>query len=287
MKVRFCSHLVVLSALCLSAVASAEIRKWTNKAGVAIDAEMTAVDITARTITIKKADGQSFTIPIDALSEADKAFAAAEWKKMQATPAAMPATPAAPGPASEVAGKPAPPRPPLTILPVKAFKAPGGADYIAKALKTRPRLIHAAAGWQYLKGLPATDPAASKMLANLKTAGEAVLAAPELTRIFGEQRGTSTPGSKALFRMACLGTLNFVDGDPRWKERGVRELTAITDPATFQNWYVDEPEVTADFLIAASLGYDYFKDGMTAKQVLEARTYMIEKGIDAPGTLRN
>jgi hypothetical protein len=283
MKVRFCSHLIVLSALCMPAVASAEIRKWTNKAGVAIDAEMTAVDITARTITIKKADGQSFTIPIDALSEADKAFAAAEWKKMQATPAAMSpvATPAAPGPASEVAGKPAPPRPPLTILPIKAFKAPGGADYIAKALKTRPRLIHAAAGWQYLKGLPATDPVAAKMLANLKIAGEAVLAAPELTRIFGEQRGTSTPGSKALFRMACLGTLNFVDGDPRWKERGVREMTAITDPATFQNWYVDEPEVTADFLIAASLGYDYFKDGMTAKQVLEARTYMIEKGIDA------
>ena len=292
MKVRYSSHLIVLLALCLPAAASAEFRKWTNKAGVAIDAEMTAVDIAARTITIKKADGQSFTIPIDALSDADKAFAAAEWKKMQAAPGAMPpaATPAVPGAppsapapaaAPEVAGKPAPPRPALTILPAKAFKAPGNADYIAKALKTRPRLIHAAAGWQYLKGLPAADPVAAKILANLKTAGEAVLAAPELTRIFGEQRGTSTPGSKALFRMACLGTLNFVDGDPRWKERGVREMTAITDPATFQNWYVDEPEVTADFLIAASLGYDYFKDGMTAKQVLEARTYMIEKGIGA------
>ncbi len=286
MKVRFCSHLIVLSALCMPAAASAEIRKWTNKAGVAIDAEMTAVDIAARTITIKKADGQSFTIPIDALSEADKAFAAAEWKKMQAAPGASTApanstTSGAPPVATAAAGKPAPPRPALTIIPAKAFKAPGGADYLAKALKTRPRLIHAAPGWQYLKGLPAADPVAAKILANLKTAGEAVLAAPELTRIFGEQRSTTTPGSKALFRMACLGTLNFVDSDPRWKERGVREMTAITDPATFQNWYVDEPAVTADFLIAASLGYDYFKDGMTAKQVLEARTYMIEKGIGA------
>lgn len=287
MKVRSRSHLIVLLALCLPAIASAEIRKWTNKAGVAIDAEMTAVDITARTITIKKADGQIFTIPIDALSDADKAFAAAEWKKMQAAPAGVttPVLPAAPGAppavAPEVAGKPAPPRPALTIIPAKSFKVPGNADFIAKALKTRPRLIHAAAGWQYLKGLPATDPVMAKMLVNLKAAGEGVLAAPELTRIFGEQRGASTPGSKALFRMACLGTLNFVDGDPRWKERGVREMIAITDPATFQNWYVDEPEVTADFLIAASLGYDYFKDGMTAKQVLEARTYMIEKGIGA------
>ncbi|MCX6857623.1 MAG: hypothetical protein NTV80_22285 [Verrucomicrobia bacterium] len=293
MKVCFRSHLIVLLALCLPAAASAEIRKWTNSAGVSIDAEMTAVDVTARTITIKKADGQSFTIPISTLSEADKAFAAAEWKKMQSAPAtvvpASPATPAVPGApatapapaAPEVAGKPAPPRPALTILPAKGFKVPASTDYLVKALKTRPRLIHAAPGWTYLKGLPATDPVAAKVLANLKAGGEAVLAAPELTRIFGEQRGTSTPGSKALFRMACLGALNFVDGDPRWKERGVREMISITDPATFQNWYVSEPAVTADFLIAASLGYDYFKDGMTAKQVLEARTYMIEKGIGA------
>lgn len=72
-----------------------------------------------------------------------------------------------------------------------------------------------------------------------------------------------------------------MDGDPRWKERGVRELIAITDPATFQNWYVDEPGVTSNCLIAASIGYDYFKDGMTAKQLTDARTYMVEKGIGA------
>jgi len=287
MKVFLRPYLTLTLSLSLPLLSTAEIRKWTNKSGVAIDAEMTAVDITARTITIKKGDGQSFTIPIDALSDADKAFAAAEWKKMQASPAVVtPATPAGVVPPaapdkSATAARPAPPRPAIAIIPAKSFKPPGNADYIGKTLKTRPRLILAAPGWQNLKALCAADPLAGKMLANLKAGGEKVLEAPELTRIFGEQQSTVTPGSKAMFRMACLGVLNFTDGDPRWKERGVREMIAITDPTTFQNWYVNEPTVTADFLIAASLGYDYFKDGMTAKQVLEARTYMIEKGIGA------
>lgn len=274
---------LLLLTLSLPLLASAEMRSWKNKAGVSIDAEMIAVDVAARTITIKRADGQTFTIPIDSLSDADKAFAAEQWKKMQSAPT-PPAAPAAPGakPAPATASaKPAPPRPTLTIIPANKFKVPNSADYIRTILKTRPRLIHAAPGWTYLKGLIGSDAVAAKMVENLKAGAEKVLEAPELTRIFGEQRSTVTPGSKAMYRMATLGVLNFVDGDPRYKERGARELIAITDPATFQNWYVDEPSVTADFLIAASLGYDYFRDGLNDQQATAARTYMVEKGIGA------
>lgn len=286
---------LVLASLSLPFAASAEMRAWKNKAGVSIEAEMVSVDVSARTITIKRADGQTFTIPIDSLSDADRAFAAEQWKKLQSAPPAAPvpaATPApgapAPTPATPAVpatttatGKAAPPRPALTITPAAKFKVPAGADYMRSIQKVRPRIIHAAAGWSYLKGLPAADPVAAKMLENLKAGGEKLLETPELTRIFGEQRSTVTPGSKAIFRMATLGVLNQLDSDPRWKERGVRELIAITDPATFQNWYVDEPAVTADFLIAAALGYDYFRDGLNAKQATDARTYMVEKGIGA------
>ncbi|GEP44091.1 SHD1 domain-containing protein [Brevifollis gellanilyticus] len=319
MKVIPSTHVAAALLLALAVPASAEVRKWTSKAGTSLDAEMTGVDLAARTVTLKKADGSIISIPIDALSDADKAYAAAEWKKLQAAPAGTtptpaagttstaptvtpvagpgappsqavqmvpgaPAAPAAPAPAPAAPAapaKPAPPRPALTITPVKGFKAPNTADYIAKVLKTRPRLIHAQPGWDHLKGLIATDPLYAKMVANLKAGGEKLLETPELTRVFGEQRSPVTPGSKALFRMATLGALHFLDGDPRWKERGIREMVAITDPATFQNWYVDEPAVTADFLIAASLGYDYFKDGFTAKQLTDIKTYMIEKGIGA------
>lgn len=269
-----------------------EVRRWTSKAGTSLDAEMTSVDPVARTISLKKADGSVIQIPIDALSDADKAFAAAQWRAMQSgaqPPATAPAT-AAPTAAPKAAGSaapaastapPAPPRPVLSIVPLKGFKAPNAADYIAKVLKVRPRLLNHASGWEALKARVSADPLGTKLLANLKAGAEKLLETPELTRVFGEQRGTTTPGSKAIFRMATLATLHHLDGDPRWKERGIRELVAITDPATFQNWYVDEPEVTADFLIAACIGFDSFRDGLNAKQLVEVKTYMIEKGVDA------
>jgi len=244
MKVLHPSRLIA-PLLLLPFALSAEVHMWTSKAGTVLEAEMTGVDVTARTISLKKTDGSVITIPIDALSDADKSYAATEWKKMQAmppaaptaakAPAAAPATPApstapaspaaapaAPAPAAGGAGKPAPARPALAILPAKTFKAPNSADYVSKVLKTRPRLLHAQTGWSALKSLIATDPNFAKMVANLKAGGEKLLEAPELTRVFGEQRGTVTPGSKAMYRMAALGALHFLDGDPRWKERAIR-----------------------------------------------------------------
>lgn len=302
------SNLLILLGfgLSLATLHGAEMRKWKNKAGVEIEAEMTGVDVATRAIKIKRADGQEFTVPIDTLSDEDRNYAATKWREMQNAPAtpttppapapattpapatpgtpptATPATPA-PEPAAPAASAktPAPPRPQVAITPANKFKLPGNADYVRTVQKTRPRMIHAAAGWAYLKGLIGKDATATKMLENIKKSGEKVLEAPELTRIFGEQRSTVHPGSQALYRMATLAVLHYVDGDPRWKERAVRELIALTDPPTFQNWYPTEPEVTADFLIAASLGYDWFRDGLNAQQATAARTYMIEKGIDA------
>ncbi len=242
---------------------------------------MTGVDVAARTITIKRADGQVFTIPIDMLSDEDKAFAAAEWKRMQSAPSAPPAGPVAVPKAGVTTAQPAPTRPPIAITPLKGFKVPAAADYLRGVQKTRPRMVHSAAGWQYLKTQAASHPVAGKLLENLKAGGEKILEAPELTRIFGEMRSTVTPGSKALFRLATLGALHQVDGDPRWQERGVRELVAITDPSVFTNWYVDEVGVLADFLAAASLGYDFFRAGLNAQQATAVRTYMVEKGIGA------
>lgn len=269
---------------CALPPAGAAIRPWKNKSGAVVEAEMTGVDVAARTITIKRADGQVFTIPIDMLSDEDKAFAAAEWKRMQSAPAAPgapAAAPKAPAKGGAVSAQPAPPRPAIAVTPLKGFKVPAAADYLRGVQKTRPRLVHSASGWQYLKTQAASHPVAGKLLENLKAGGEKILEAPELTRIFGEMRSTVTPGSKALFRLATLGALHQVDGDPRWQERGVRELVAITDPSVFTNWYVDEVGVLADFLTAASLGYDFFRAGLNVQQATAVRTYMVEKGIGA------
>ncbi len=312
MKARLC--FAALSCLSLPLLtAQAEVRKWTNKAGASIEAEMTGVNVAERTISLKRVDGKEFTFPIDTLSDADRTYASEQWKKMQAAPAAAPAAgtppaapaapaapatpgaPAAPGtppatppaapaaPAAAAASKkPAPPRPTLVITPAAKFKEPNANDYIKGVTKVRPRLIHAAAGWNYLKATVGSDSVAAKMLENLKASGEKLLTVPELTRIFGEQTGASTPGSQAIYRMGLLGTLNFMDpSNPGWKERGVREMIALTDTATFQNWYPDEPHVTADFLVATAIGYDWFRDGFSVQQATAARTYMVEKGIGA------
>ncbi|HRK16458.1 MAG TPA: SHD1 domain-containing protein, partial [Prosthecobacter sp.] len=86
---------LTLTACAVAALTShAEIRKWTSKAGTSLEAEMTGVDVAARTISLKKTDGSVITIPIDALTDADRDFAAAEWKKMQSAPAGAPAAPA-------------------------------------------------------------------------------------------------------------------------------------------------------------------------------------------------
>lgn len=196
------------------------------------------------------------------------------------TPAA-PAAPPAPPPAPVVKAKPAPPRPQITITPLSKFKAPAPAEYVRVLQKTRPRILQSAAGWAALKAQIANDTTLAALQANLKKSAEQILEAPELTRIFGEQKGPNTPGSKAMYRIATIGALNFTDSDPRWKDRGVRELIAITDPSVFQNWYVNEPEVTTDFLVAATLGYDWFRDGLNAQQATAIRMYMVEKGIGA------
>lgn len=313
-------HLLLLASLAQFAVSGAlaqlaeEYRMWTNTSGKTVEATLVAVDAVAKTLKIKMKDGREFDVPIATLSPADFEYAKTRYAAMQAAPAtapaapatapttAMPATtpagtppatpgappaptapaaPAAPKAKVAVVKKPAPPRPAITVIPLAKFKAPTSNDYLSGIAKVRPRLMQNAAGWAALKARTLEDPVYGKMLENLKASGEDLLATPTLTRVFGEMRGTTTPGSKAIYRMALLSVLNQVDGDLKWKQRAVEEVMALVDPTSFGDWYPAEPEVTADFVVAVALGYDWFRDGFNAQQATAIRTHLIEKGIDA------
>lgn len=284
-----------------------EYRMWTNTAGKQVEATLVSVDAVAKTLKIKMKDGREFDVAIASLSPADFEYAKARYAAMQAAPAAtppaattpaMPATPAGTPPATAPAvtqtpapaapagkapavKKPAPPRPAITVVPAAKFKAPAANDYLSGVAKVRPRLIQNAGGWAALKAQTTADPVFGKLLENLKASGEDLLAAQTLTRVFGEQRSTVTPGSKAIYRMALLSTLNQADGDLKWKQRAVEEIMALVDPTSFGDWYPAEPEVTADFVVAVALGYDWFRDGLNAQQATTVRTHLLEKGIDA------
>jgi len=288
------SRFLFLATLGLLSTASAQLaeeyRPWTNTAGKQIEATLVSVDAAAKTLKIKMKDGREFDVPIASLSPADFEYAKARYAAMQAAPAApatpMPATapatapgvPAAKTPAAKVASKPAPPRPAITIIPASKFKAPGANDYLGGIQKVRPRLIHNAAGWGYLKGQIATDPVLAKMLEALKASGEDLLQDPGLTRINGDTGGE---GPKAIYRMGLLGALHYCDGDLKWQDKGMQELIALTDKVSFRDWHPELIDNVADMVVATCLGYDWFYAALNAQQKTEIRTYLAQKGIDA------
>jgi hypothetical protein len=288
------SRFLFLATLGLLSTASAQLaeeyRPWTNTAGKQIEATLVSVDAAAKTLKIKMKDGREFDVPIASLSPADFEYAKARYAAMQAAPAApatpMPATapatapgaPAAKTPAAKVASKPAPSRPAIAIIPVSKFKAPGANDYLGGIQKVRPRLIHNAAGWGYLKGQIATDPVLAKMLEALKASGEDLLQDPGLTRINGDTGGE---GPKAIYRMGLLGALHYCDGDLKWQDKGMQELIALTDKVSFRDWHPELIDNVADMVVATCLGYDWFYAALNAQQKTEIRTYLAQKGIDA------
>lgn len=256
-----------------------EFRTWKDKSGRALEAEMVGVDTAAAAVKMRRKDGTEVSVPIALLSAEDVAFARAKWQQMQTAPAGAPVTtPAAAAPAAPT-GAAAPPRPELAVTALAKFKMPAAADYLRTVPRTRPRLIHAKAGWDYVANLAKTEPTAMALLEKIKESGTKLLETPELTRIFGEQTGRVTPGSKALYRVVQLGALHLLDQDPRWLDRGVREVVALCDPSSFADWYPAQPHVTTDFLIATSIGYDWLQTGFNKQQTDRIKEYIVNQGI--------
>ncbi|MCB1227395.1 MAG: hypothetical protein KDK99_16375, partial [Verrucomicrobiales bacterium] len=201
-------------------------------------------------------------------------------------PAATPSTPPAagggtppPAPAAPPSGQAAPPPPAFEIIPLDKFKLPKPDDYLRSVPRTRPRLLHNAASFGFL-AKQVTAPSFAPLYAALVEGGKKLQEAPELTRVYGDQSSRVTPGSKAIYRIATLGTLYYLDQDPAWAERAVRELVALCDPSSFSDWYPDQHEVTADFIIAVSLGYDWFHASLNKQQQENIRQTLITRGLE-------
>jgi len=292
------SRFLTLAAISLLTVGSAiaqlaeEYRMWTNTSGKQVEATLVSVDAVAKTLKIKMKDGREFDVPIATLSPADFEYAKARYAAMQAAPATPTAAPTTPMPAATpgapaatatpapkaVAGKPAPPRPTITVIPVSKFKAPAANDFLSGIQKVRPRLIHNAASWGYLKGQIAADPVLAKMFEALKASGEDLLQDPGLTRVNGDTGGE---GAKAIYRMGLLGALHYCDGDLKWQDKGAQELIGLTDKIAFRDWHPELMDNVADMVVAVSLGYDWFHASLNAQQKTELRTYLMQKGIEA------
>lgn len=308
-------HLLICTAFAFASNAGAqtpEYRSWTDRTtGKQIEATMVSADSAARTVTIKTKDGKDFTLPVARFVDADLAYIKQKLSAPQSAPPAPPpaptpkpaepkgappapaktddkaapkAAPPAPAPAPTPAapkgpvGQPAPAAPKITLTSVKKFKFPAGNSVLGAVKKERPRLLLNAAGMNSLKALIESDATAKAMFEALKATQLKVIELPELVQIRGEGgRGTSI-GAKLIFRMTGLGILNYVDGDPKWKDYAIREMVSS---ASFTNWRPDELGDLTEFVWGMSIGYDMFRKSMTPKDEAKIKTALVQLGVDS------
>jgi hypothetical protein len=180
-----------------------------------------------RRLKLKMKDAREFDVPIATLSPADFEYAKARYAAMQAAPAAapavaMPATPAGTPPsatppaatpkggAKVVASKPAPPRPPIKVIPASTFKAPAANDYLSGISQGAPAVDSQRRGLgraQRHRSPPIR--CWQRCWRRIKASGEDLLQDPGLTRINGDTGGE---GPKAIYRIGLLGALALL----RW-----------------------------------------------------------------------
>ncbi len=284
---------LLLSHATASGQAAPDYRQWTDKtSGKQIEASMVSADVTARTVTIQKKDGASFTLPIVRLADADLAYikaklaapATAATTPAPAAPATAPAAvpgktpaaaPVAAAPQAPV-GAPAPARPVVAVTPAKKFKHPAGGAILSSVKSVRPRLIMNAEGFAALKARVASDPTSKAMFEAIQKTGEDLLTKPELTKSFGEENPV---GRQTIFRFSHLGILSQVTGDPRWKDRGVKELLAVSKD--FTNWSPTDAKICSEFVTGMAIGYDYFRTSLNPDQAKIVRAAMVQLGFDA------
>jgi hypothetical protein len=277
-------HLALLSLLPFLSHA-AEVRTWTDKTTQkTIEASMVSADPQNKTVTLSTAAGQTYTLPVARFVDADLAYIRANLN----APAA-PAAPAAPGtPAAPVAAAPAAPKgapapalaEPLVLVPAKKFKGATGSSILGTVKKERPRILMNAAGFAGLKAKIAADPNMQKMMANVKATCEEWLNSPTMEQKRGEATGPidNGPHNEALHRFSSFGILQYVEADPRFKDRMIGELTSL---ARFTNWKPEEHETVADFTVATCMGYDWFRTALKDKDAELIRKAIIELGMGA------
>jgi hypothetical protein len=291
---RHLALVALFTSLLVHAGHAEELRMWTDStSGNTIEASYVSADPVTRTVTIAKKDGQQFTIPVARLNQADIDYIRTKLQAPAPAPGTPPAAPATPTPGAPAApatpagkpavvtGPPAPPKPDFKIIPAKSFKGPSGSDFVRAVQRVRPRMLHTAQTWAGLKARAAEDTVLTALLASVRKGGEDLLTKPELNKIFGTEKARgNAEGAQAMCRMATLGTLHFIDGDPKWQERAIRELDMLCDSRSFPDWSPAEPELCADFTTAVVMGYDWFKGGMNAAVQKKVLTYLVQKGVE-------
>ena len=138
-----------------------------------------------------------------------------------------------------------------------------------------PRLLADAAKFADLRTQVKTDPVSARFFADLRQRADALLAQPPVTyqkegrRLLGVSR-------EALARIGILAMVNRLTDDPRYLDRAVVELRAVT---VFKDWNPSHYLDTAEMTLAVAVGYDWLYDRLTPEDRAAFSRAILELGL--------
>jgi hypothetical protein len=247
-------------------------RLWTNQQGRQVEAALLAYDAKAAVVKLQLRDGREYSLPINGLSPADVAFVS---KGGVSGPA--PATASSPALASgaSTTWSVAYPEPLKKMEP----KLESGRACLRSLRPGHPRLMMLPEDWAPLKELVGSDPLAKKLYAAVRTSGTEMLDASPLQHVLPDGKRLLPICRQFIGRMYTLGMLHYLDGDPKWSARAIKEMLNVS---AFADWNPAHFLDVAEMGHGMAVGYDWFYSQLSASERTTVRKAILEKAL-TPG----
>ncbi len=153
--------------------------------------------------------------------------------------------------------------------------AHGASVTLPAPVPDHPRLLADAAKFVALRAQIARDPLSARIFTDLRQRANAMLVQPPLT-YKKEGRRLLTVSREALARIGILAMMNRLTDDPRYRDRAVVELRAVT---SFADWNPSHYLDTAEMTLAVAFGYDWLYDRLTPEDRVAFARAILELGL--------
>ncbi|MBN1488795.1 MAG: heparinase II/III family protein [Phycisphaerae bacterium] len=151
-------------------------------------------------------------------------------------------------------------------------------EMIAKAERTRPRLLLGPADIRVLRERVASDPAAGEVARAVLRDADAILTAKPIERI-QEGRRLLGQSRRAVQRLVTLGMAYHLSGREAYANRAAQEMRAI---AAFSDWNPSHFLDVAEMTFAMAIGYDWLYEQLDASTRETVRQAILDKGVRVP-----
>ena len=151
-------------------------------------------------------------------------------------------------------------------------------EMIAKAERTRPRLLLGPADIRGLRERVASDPVAGEVARAVLRDADAILTAKPIERI---QQGRRLLGQsrRAVQRLVTLGMAYHLSERQAYADRAAQEMRAI---AAFSDWNPSHFLDVAEMTFAMAIGYDWLYEQLDASTRETVRQAILDKGVRVP-----